>query len=72
MSIDTELAKAMIARADLDQLPADHELRTLAHAFDSACRGFYAEPQTHSTKQFMGCWARARRAWRNYIGEPLI
>jgi hypothetical protein len=70
--MDTELAKRMIARSDADSLAADHPLRDLAAKFETAATGFYSEPQTVSVKSFMGAWARARRAWCDYTGEPLI
>lgn len=68
----TTLGDQMRARADLDGLPGDHEMRQLADAFDKAAYGYAAEPQTVSVKQFMGHWARARKCWCNYTGEPLI
>jgi hypothetical protein len=68
----TELGDKMRARADLDGLPADHEMRLLAGEFDKAAYGYAGEPQTYSVKQFMGHWARARKCWCNYTGEPLI
>lgn len=68
----TDLAKAMIARADQDGLPADHPMRVKAEEFDAVAIGYYDVPQTHDVKQFMGAWARARRAWSEYSGEPLI
>jgi hypothetical protein len=68
----TGLSIQMRARADADGLPPDHDLRTKAVAFDEATRGFYAEPQTVPVAKFMGAWARARRAWCDYTGEPLL
>lgn len=68
----TELGDKMRARADLDGLPADHEMRQLADAFDKASYGYAGEPQTVTVKQFMGHWARARKCWCDYTGEPLI
>lgn len=68
----TTLADRMRARADEDALPADHALRKHADAFDTATRGFYAQPQTVKVAAFVGAWARARRAWCDYTGEPLI
>jgi len=69
---DTDLAIAMLAKADADGLPDDHDMRTRAAAFDEAAKGFYGEPQTCDMKRFMGCWARARRTWCDYTGEPLV
>ena len=48
------------------------ELIEKADAFDEASAGFYGEPQTVSTKKFLGCWARARRLWSECSGESLI
>lgn len=68
----TALADAMRKRADSDALPAEHELRLYADAFDSAAEGFYAQPQTTPVAKFMGAWARARKSWCAYTGEPLL
>ena len=68
----TDLSKQMLARADADQLPPEHELRTKATAFNEATAGFYSDPQTCDVRHFVGCWARARKAWCAYTGESLI
>lgn len=70
--METALAIKMQARAEADNLPADHDMRTKAAAFDEAAKGYYATPQTVMVKPFMGCWARARRAWCDYTGERLL
>lgn len=67
-----DLPGEMIKRATLDGLPDDHELFSLAFKLEAAINGFFAEPQTHSVAQFVGSWARARKAWCNYTGEALI
>lgn len=72
MSEGTDLADKMRARADADALPADHELRTKAAAFDEAATGYYGQPQTKNVSQFMGAWARARKTWCDYTGEALV
>jgi hypothetical protein len=72
MSEKTDLSLRMVARADTDNLPADHALRTLACDFTAAAKGFYSEPQTVNVAQFMRAWTRARRAWCLYTGEPLL
>jgi len=69
---ETDLADKMRARADADGLPEDHELRTKAQAFDEAVGGYYATEQTKTVQQFMGAWARARKAWCAYTGEALV
>ena len=66
------LVDRMLARADADNLPATHQLRTLSAALREATAGFYAEPQTVKVRAFMGCWARARRAWCDHTGESLV
>jgi len=68
----TDIAKKMRARADADELPDDHPLRVAADAFDAAMPGFHGEPQITTVQQFMGAWARARKAWCDYSGEALI
>jgi len=68
----TQLGDQMRARADLDGLPSNHEMRHLADAFDKASYGYAEEPQTVNVRQFMGHWAKAKRFWSNYTGEPLI
>ena len=68
----TELGNKMRARADLDGLPSDHGMRQLADAFDKAAYRYAVEPQTVTARQFIGHWARARKCWCNYTGEPLI
>lgn len=68
----TDLGKRISERADRDGLPADHELRQKARAFDDAATGFYAEPQTVDVKKFMGAYARVKLAWRDYSGEALV
>jgi len=68
----TYLAVKMLARADSDNLPNDHDMRSRAMAFDEAAKGFYGNPQTCDLKKFMGCWARARCAYCDYTGEALV
>jgi hypothetical protein len=70
--MNADLAKIMVARADADKLPPDHDLRIKAAAFDEAVAGFYGTPQTYDVKRFMGHWARARKCWCDYSGEALI
>lgn len=67
----TELSKRMLALAESGHARAT-ELREKADAFDVATAGFYAEPQTHDAKQFMGAYARARRLWCEITGESLV
>jgi len=69
--MDTTLAERMIARADQDGLPADHDLRVKAAEFEEGAIGFYSEPQTCSVQKFLGRWARARVVWCEYSGEEL-
>lgn len=72
MTQQTDLSTKMRGCADADGLPAGHELRVRADAFDRATAGYYADPQTVSVTQFTGAWARARRVWSDYSGETLI
>jgi hypothetical protein len=68
----TDLPTLMRAKADADGLPADHDLRQKADALETAAAGFYATTQTHTVAQMVGAWARARRTWCDYTGEPLL
>ena len=68
----TDLSNKMLERAERDNLPADHELRIAAHAFATACAGFYGDPQTCPIKTFMGTWARTRKLWCKYSCESLV
>ncbi len=70
--MDTCLAEKMMNIAKRDSLPDDHELVTKAKEFEDAALGYTAEPQTCSVKKFLGCWARAKKAYSKYTGEPLI
>lgn len=45
---------------------------TLADKFEATANGFYGEPKTHDVKQFLGAFARARRAWCDVTGEALV
>jgi len=72
MPILRNLPERMIARADKDGLPPDHELRILAASFAAAVKGYFAEPQTCHVKAFFSRWARARSAWCRYTGEELL
>ena len=67
-----DLSARMRARADQDGLAPDNRLRQLADELDAAISGFYAADQTVPVAQFVGAWARARRAWHVYSGEPLL
>ena len=68
----TDISDKMRARANRDNLPADHPIRLAADAFDTAAKGYFAEPQTCAVKAFMGCWARARSRWSEYSGEAFL
>ncbi|GER16693.1 hypothetical protein [Variovorax boronicumulans] len=67
-----DLSERMRSRADVDQLPADHMLRTLADALDEAVTGFYGTPQSVSVRRLVGAWARARMVWCAHTGESLL
>lgn len=66
-----ELTKKMIALADKDNLLENHELRTIAKAFDEACHNYF-EKKTINSIQFIGAWTRARKCYCDYTGESLI
>ena len=72
MNPDTTLAKTMLDCADADRLPIDHPVRTTTEAFTARAYQYFDEPQRCTVQQFIGAWARARRTWHEYSGEPLV
>lgn len=69
---ETELSARMRAlhSAGAHELPENW--LELADKFDAATAGFAALPQTVNVRQFMGHFARARKAWCAATGEPLV
>lgn len=72
MTESRDLPARMRERADADQLPADHELRTLADALDQALIDFFSAPRRITVRKVVAAWARARLVWCNLTGEPLL
>ncbi|WNV45424.1 hypothetical protein [Escherichia phage PLYYY01] len=48
----------------------DHAMRRTAQAFDEISVNYAMGKST--PKGLLGAWARARRCWCNYTGEPLV
>lgn len=70
-AIRTDLSELMHALADSGHERAV-ELREKAEAFDAATHGFMvAQPPTHTVKQMVGSWARARRVHCECTGRPM-
>jgi len=68
---ETELSRRMRLLAKLrDDLPENWG--DLADRFDVATAGFNSDPQTVTAAQFLGCFARARKAWCDATGESLV
>lgn len=69
-----DLPERMIERADADRLPADHRLRVLAKALEAVETAHIQGPGPNeaTAKSMLGAWARARRVWCEYTGEPLL
>lgn len=69
---ETPLGKRLreVAKTTSSEIATD--LIAKAEAFERAGLGFYSEPQTHDAKQFLGAWARARKALCLITGEDLI
>jgi len=65
-----DLADRMRERADQDQLPADHLLRVRARELDEVAFPFWEGKR--SERDMLRAWARARRAWSEHTGEPLL
>lgn len=70
--VTTALAVAMLELADRDQLDPDHQMRKLALDFDAKSKAYWGHDGTVTIQQFMGSWARARRAFTEYRGEGLM
>lgn len=52
--------------------PRAAELHEKADAFETAAKGYFGLPQTHTAKQFFGAYARARILWIEITVEPLV
>lgn len=68
------LVEKIVARADADNLPADHELRKMAADLDQAVSDYFCKDESqseHHAKRMIGLWARTRMAWCKYSGEQL-
>jgi len=64
---DTNLSERILTRADKDGLAVDHPLRKQALLFSEVVGS-----KESSAKKILGTWARTRRMWSEYSGEPLI
>lgn len=71
MSEQPALWEKMRALAAGDH-PRAAELLDKAQAFEAATHGYFNEEPTHTAKQFLGAFARARRLWCDITGEPLV
>ena len=60
------LPDEMIQIADRDRLPDDHPMRIKAIELNGVLAG------EASAKSVVGAWARARKVYCEYIGEPLV
>lgn len=67
----TDLSELMRALADSGHARAA-DLREKADAFDAATNGTLASPPTHTIKQMVGTWARARRVWCDCTGKGIL
>lgn len=61
----TDLSMKMREIANRDHLGDDHPMRSRANDFDVAVA-------LGDAKRILGAWARARRTYSEYTGEPLI
>lgn len=67
--VDSDLPSRMIARADLDGLPATHPMRIRAAELDARLD---CEAPGWTAQNMIGAWARARHVWSNYTGEAIL
>ncbi|MBF4302218.1 hypothetical protein EAY56_26365 [Vibrio anguillarum] len=70
--MDTDLADKMMQVAKRDRLPDDHDLVVKEKEFEQATIGYVSEPQTCSVRKLLGCWARAKKAYSQYTGTPIL
>jgi hypothetical protein len=68
----TDLSTIVLQRCEQDRLPAEHPLRKLANDFNVASAAVIKEATLDSSKKMLGAWARLRKEWSAYSGEPLI
>lgn len=61
----TDLGQTMLELAERDRLPQDHPMRTTAERFNASIG-------TGNPETVLGAWARARRVYCDYTGEPLL
>jgi hypothetical protein len=67
-----DLPERMLALANKNKLSSDHEMREAAEHLKMACKAYFKEEPEISVFKFAGYYARARRLWCEYTGEPLI
>jgi hypothetical protein len=72
VSTNTELSERVIARCDSDGLASDHPLRVLAAEFNESVATAISDPVLDNSKKMLGAWARLRKEWSAYSGEPLM
>lgn len=65
----SNLPTRMVALADRDGLPIGHPMRIRAAEFEAKLD--YGAPGW-TAQNMIGAWARARRVWCDYTGEPLV
>jgi hypothetical protein len=68
----TDLSTIVLNRCEQDQLPVDHPLRTLAGQFNEATERAIKDPVLDNSKKLLGAWARLRKEWSAYSGEPCL
>ena len=66
-TMNAELPRRMIARADADGLPAEHAIRIAADHMTKVL-----DDPTVTIPVLIGTWAKTRKLWCAYSGEPLV
>jgi hypothetical protein len=64
----TTLYEEMFEIANRDKLPDDHPVRIKAAELKAVIEG----EEMPTPKRLLGAWARARRAYCDYTGTPLV
>lgn len=63
--MDDTLMARIVARCDADALHADHVLRKAVRDLERAI-------ESANAMKIVGAWAKCRRLWSEYSGEPLV
>ena len=67
-----DLPERMVKLADKEAFDALHELRVSARDLSEAFDDYFRDDPKITVGSFLGRYARARRIWCKYSGDPLV